>query len=331
MFRRGGFSVKALRKALILFVAFLSLYVIWPMSRTYAEVKITRFIIATPYQDSYLIAGNEYPPNFESDKASSTSVEHVNYEYSTDNGATWIYLPTYRLVGQGYSYDVFRLPIKPQLISAMFRVSAYFNPIIGSRSYSEKTIGPYKILQPVEPTDFTAAPNDDGTVTLKWNDNSNMESYYQITRYGPDGTKTFNVNDSMDHIGPLSYVDKQTNQEKSTVYVYSLSAVIDKYNLPDDLQPGTLKVIAKTKLPIRPADKFKDTPIINPSAITSIDLNAKFLEKYNLNIVDFDKIASSRLNLNKNSLELKTGDSETLTATIIPSNAAKSEGHMEQQ
>jgi hypothetical protein len=319
MFRKGGFSVKSPRKALILFVAFLSLYAIWPIKDLYAA-QLTQFFISGE-KSSYLIAGKEYSIFFDSDKAATTAV-NTHLEYSVGNGGIWNYLSSLPTDSKRCYNGCFWVPIDPQLTTAKFRLGADFIPLIGGRTYSEKTVGPYKILQPADPTDLTATSNDDGTVTLKWNDNSNMESYYQITRSGPDGTKKFNVNDTMDHVGPLNYVDKQTNQEKTTFYVYSLSVVIDKYDLPEDLQPGTLNVFAKTKVPIRPADKFKDIPIIIPSDKTGIDPNAKFLEKYNLNIVDFDKVASSRLNLNKNSLELKTGESETLTATITPSNAA---------
>jgi len=318
--------VKAVKKAIVLLFALLLMFCsIGPMPHTYAA-KITRFnlfvkgsLLEIP---SYLIAGYEYVAYLESDKAGTTSVELLRYEYSTDNGSTWLPLP-----------GVFAMPVDPQLTSAIFRASAYFDPIIGSKSYSEKTIGPYKILQPAELTDVTATANDDGTVTLKWNDNSNMESYYQITRQGPDGTKTFTVNNTMERIGPLSYVDKQTNHAKSTVYVYSLSAIIDKYSLPADLQPGTVYVTAKTKVPLDPEkillDSIKVPDLIVPGAIDSksdliiADSNvSKYIEKYNLYIEDHNKAAVSGVKLDKTELSLKIGESAKLTATVAPSNAA---------
>lgn len=309
--------MRIFRKTAILFMALLlSLSVVWPASQALAA-SITRFYIFDA--GSYLIAGNEYIPVFESDKGFMTSVEYVKYEYSTDNGATWINLPTYS--PKGYMMDFFRLPIDPQLISAKFRVSAYYSPLIGAKSYSEKTIGPYKILQPADPSDLTATPNDDATVTLKWNDNSNMESYYQITRYGPDGTKTFEVNDTMNRIGPITYVDKQTNKDKSSVYVYTISAIIDKYNLPDNLQPGNVNVIAKTKVPLKEADLFRldlNTPI------ASLGTEYTYLQKFNIHkVADLNKVAVNSVKLDKPAMILKKGERGALTATVVPSSATK--------
>ncbi|WP_248924750.1 S-layer homology domain-containing protein [Paenibacillus hamazuiensis] len=311
----------AAKKSLAVFMAFMLLYVVWPMKELEAA-RITRFSISDG-EKPYLIAGVEYAIFYDSDKASTTKV--VDYtEYSIDNGGIWRYLP--RSDGSNNCFQgCIRMPIDPQITSALIRVGADFIPLIGSRTHSEKTVGPYKILQPADPTDFTATPGNDGTITLTWNDNSNMESSYRIIRYGPDGTKQFYANNTTDHIGPLSYVDNQTDKSKSTIYVYSLSAVIDKYELPEDLQPGSSNVIAKSKVPINPLDKWKlplDVSVIVPSDNKKIDYVSKIVEKYPIIASAFDKLDFSSLKLNKNSMELKPGESETLSASFSPANTA---------
>jgi len=332
----------AARKFFILFVAFLSLCVIWPMQRSDAA-KITDLRIF--WADfswrpvSEIIAGVAYYYVEYDDKAASTEITKFNFNYSADNGATWIELPS------NYSLrwrSNFVIPIEPQLTSVLFRAVAYFDPLIGAKSYSEKIIGPYKILQPADASDFTATPNDDGTVTLKWNDNSNMESYYRIVRSGPDGDKTFRVNNTKEHIGPFSYVDKETNRLKSTIYGYSLTPVIDQYDLPDHLQPVIIRAFVKTKGPVSEWYKFvidPNAPLI-PDMKNKIDPNAplipdmknkidpdtpiqkvdafKYLVDFNLDIGDLDKAAPSAVELDKKSIFMKEGESESLTATVSP-------------
>lgn len=303
--------MRSIRRAIIFFAALLFLSAALPAARADAA-QINRFGIsdaATFTAVTYLIAGKPYYFTFDSDKAGTTSIEKVMFGYSADQGVTWTEPP----VGEtdGFLLKTFMLPIDPQLTSVHFRLSAYFDPLIGAKSYSEKKIGPYKILQPADLSDFTATSNDDGTVTLNWSDNSNMESYYQITRYGPDGTKTFYVNNTMDHVGPLSYADKQTITDKSTVYVYSLTPVVDKYELPDNLRPGTVNVIAKTKakagiIKINPEKYIVDSSIL------------KYINDLHLNI---DKKAVSGVKLDKKSITLSPGESEKLTAAVTPSDA----------
>jgi hypothetical protein len=255
--------VSAAKKSVILILAFILLsYVIGPLPRTFAEAHITRFTLqdAKYYYVNYsLIAGYEHTPYFESDGAGSTSVERIRYEYSPDNGVSWLPLDIFRST-DGKEQLKFVLPVDPHLISAKFRVSAYFEPILGSNSYSEKIIGPYKILQPGSPSDVFATANKDISVTLSWTDNSNMESNYQITRDGPDGAKTFNVPNTMDNIGPLTYVDKTTNP--STIYVYTISTIIDSYDLKEDSKPGVVSAITKTKAQIQVKDKITEIPSI---------------------------------------------------------------------
>lgn len=303
--------MRSIRKSIIFFAALLFLYAALPAARADAA-QINRFGIsdaATFAAVTYLIAGKQYYFTYDTDKAGTTSIEKMMFGYSADQGVTWTEPPVRE--SDGFLTKTFMLPIDPQLTSAHFRLSAYFDPLIGAKSYSEKKIGPYKILQPADLSDFTATSNDDGTVTLNWSDNSNMESYYQITRYGPEGTKTFYVNNTMDNIGPLSYADKQTITDKSTVYVYSLTPVVDKYELPDNLRPGTVNVIAKTKakasiIKINPEKYIVDASIL------------KYINDLHLNI---DKKAVSGVKLDKKSITLSPGESEKLTATVTPLDA----------
>ncbi|QJD83838.1 S-layer homology domain-containing protein [Cohnella herbarum] len=316
----------------MLFIVGLLMCAIGPMQRSNAA-QFTRITVmdADLRQVSYLIAGVKYYIVGESDKASSTSVENYKQEYSTDNGATWLQLPQ-------AGYDLYKgpfiyMPIDPQLVSVKFRMSAYFDPLIGSLTYSEKTIGPFNILQPGDVSDFTTIPNKDGSVTLNWNDNSNMESYYEIVRSGPDGDKIFYVKNTKDHIGPLKYEDKQTNTVKRTIYVYKVTPVIDQYSLPDYLQPGNVWSIVKTDRELIITDKVDidlNLPIFNLDSKIKIDPSTPiktvealdYLKHIDLTIGDLDKKPVKDVKLDKSYLTLKTGVSATLTPTISPPDAA---------
>jgi len=320
----------SIKKAFILALVGLLLFALWPTPSSHAA-RITRLTLldAEYKQVSYLIAGMKYYVLGESDKASSTSVEGLKLEYSTDNGSTWLILP---IAG----YDLYRgqyvfLPIDPNLVSAKFRMSAYFDPVIGSKTYSEIAVGPYPILQPGDISDFTATPNPDGSVTLKWNDNSNMESYYEITRSGPDGDKTFYVKDTMEHIGPLSYRDDRTNTLKRTIYVYKVTPVIDRYALPENIWPGDVWSIVKTSRELIVADQTDirfNPPVAKPDAILDLDtpisqvIKWDILKEIDFTIGDVEKKPVTGVKLDREYLTLKPGGSETLTATVSPSDAA---------
>jgi hypothetical protein len=207
------------------------------MHHTYATVNELSLRVKNPY--SYLIAGYQYEFEAYTDRAPSTEINY-HIDYSPDNGATWILIPE----DDSFPIGSVTLPIDPQLTSVKFRIVAHFSPIIGSDSDLERTIGPFKVLQPASPTDVTASPNTDGTVTLVWTDNSNMESAYQITRDGPDGSKTFYVNNTTEGMGPIRYVDKEMNKYVSTIYVYSIRTVIlTSYSLSENILPGVVSVI----------------------------------------------------------------------------------------
>ncbi|MEX2460748.1 MAG: hypothetical protein WD469_05535 [Paenibacillaceae bacterium] len=55
------------------------LCIVLPTPQTFAEAYINRFSILEA--SSYLIAGAEYTPSFDSDKADTTDVEGTKYEY----------------------------------------------------------------------------------------------------------------------------------------------------------------------------------------------------------------------------------------------------------
>ncbi|WP_158602409.1 S-layer homology domain-containing protein [Cohnella endophytica] len=291
-----------------------------PTQRSEAA-QINRFWITDPMtkaQVTYVIAGKLYNIDFDTDKASTTSFENRKLEYSTDNGATWVTLVGDS--GKQFWTPYIYMPIDPRLVSAKFRLSTYFNPLIGDRHYSEKIIGPYKILQPASITDAIATPKEDGKVTLTWNDNSNMESNYIITRYGPDGTKTFYKNNTTDHIGPLSY-DDQTDSKKSSVYIYKLSMVIDRYG--PDYGTEDVYLSVKTKVPPTIIDQIKDVPIIQTNPI-DIKVN-KYLVDFDLNFGDLNKVAVSGVKLNAKAITLNVGETQKLIADVTPANAANRE------
>jgi len=319
--------LRTIKKGFVLFFVCLLLSAIWPIQQTYAA-EITRMSIKDPYTGAavtYLIAGRSYNVDYETTKASTTTMKNKKLEYSTDNGATWIRIPV--LESGGFWSPAINMPLEPKLVSAKFRISSYFDPLLGSLTYSEKIIGPYKILQPGEITDFTTIPNPDGTVTLKWNDNSNMESYYEITRSGPDGDKKFYVNNTKDYFGPLTYVDKKTDTSKSTFYVYRVTPVIDQY---EDEQLGTVWSYIKTKVlkitvpvnldPIPIPDL--DPKIFDPKTpIVKLDLYKNF-PVIDLKLGDLDKKPVSSVMLDKASISLKTGEGASLAATVSPADAA---------
>jgi len=308
-------SVGKARRALFgLLAAILIIFVAIPPKLSFAA-RITYFNILDNQgfkSVPYLIAGVDYVPDFNSDKADSTRIELWNLEYSTDNGATWVAPPNGTRVNTNFLWP-FYMPLDPNLVSAKFRLIMDFDPLIGSRSHSEKVIGPYRILQPVDPTNFAATANDDGTVTLKWNDNSNMESYYQLTRYGPEGTQTFTVDNTMDYRGQLSYTDKQTDKKKATLYSYKLNAIVDQYNLPDNLRMADAFTLIKTKVPINILDASRFE--LNTSVLKIIP------EIYVPILGNPDKAVVTGVQLDRQELALTTGESAALAATVTPADA----------
>ncbi len=321
-----------LKRAVTAVLCFLVLAAGWPTGSASAAT-VYRFDIRT--DKDYLIAGVPYATSIVTDKASSTLL-FATYDYSVNNGATWSMLNVAAVNGT----TSFRMPLDPQLTSAIFRFGAEFIPVIGSNTYSEKRIGPYKILQPLGPTNVAAKANNDGTVLLTWDDNSNMETKYWITRYGPDGTKAFSMENTTDYVGPIAFTDKNTNKNKDTIYMYSVSAEIDgKYQLPDDLLPGIVYVPIKTKTPLNPnraitevvnidLSKYRIEPVQPVSdKLPIIDKSPELVlpksiwEQFNSGNKTLPAVAVSSIELNVKSVSLQPGAKVDLIATVLPSDA----------
>lgn len=232
------------RKMISLLAAFiLAFCFVLPTPRAHAQVQMQYFFICG--SDPYLIAGADIPVIYSDDRAIGTNIASFDMSYSTDN-INWhdvLELKSMSISAQ------FRLPIDPSITSVRIRVMVHYVPILGSDTYLERTEGPFKVMQPGETSDFQASANDDGSVTLTWNDNSNMESSYVIKRDGPDGTKYFNVQNTAGDFGPMATVDKATNLNKNTLYAYTVTPVIDQYLLPDNVQPGVETVFIWNKAP----------------------------------------------------------------------------------
>ncbi|WP_372637092.1 S-layer homology domain-containing protein [Cohnella sp.] len=304
----------------------------WPAGHASAAT-IHRFDILT--DKDYLIAGVSYETMLVTDRAKFTQMIAV-YDYSVNNGATWRPLDIAGFFGP----TTFRLPLDSQLTNAIFRVGAEFDPLIGSKTYSEKRIGPYRILQPLGPTNVVAKANNDGTVLLTWDDNSNMESRYLITRNGPDGTQVFSVGNTTDYVGPVVFTDKNTNKNKDTIYVYSISAEMDeKYSLPEDLHPGIVYVPVKTKTPINPNKVITDLLVVDlnkyrVAPVQTVNDKASIIDKrpdlvipqsvweqFNNGSKTLPAIAVSSVELNVKSAALQPGATFALVATVLPSDA----------
>jgi len=320
--------LRAFKKSLIVFFTCMLLGAIWPIQQMQAA-KITKFFIYdydgySSIETDFLIAGKTYVADITSDKASSTS-QKLKFEYSYDDGATWKLVP---FIAYTIFYR-FSMPFDPQFNSVKFRMSVTFDPVIGAKSISEKIIGPYPILRLDEITDFITNPNLDGTVTLKWNDNTNMESYYEITRDGPDGTKIFTVNNTMTHMGPLTYVDKQTDTSKNTYYIYKVRPVIDKYFVKENEQPGAVWSFVKTKRLsiVGPIGELPNIPIVTPptdpsTPVIPVGSIFKNLPNIDLKVGDLDKQPITSITLDKTYMSLKLNEIVTLSATIAPADAA---------
>lgn len=249
-------SIRFQRKMISLMAVFiLALCFVLPTPRAHAQVQMQYFFIGG--SDPYLIAGADIGFSYSDDSAIGTKIKSFDISYSTDN-INW-----YNVLNLQYTLPNahFRLPIDPSITTVRIRINVHYVPILGSDTYLERTEGPFKVMQPGETSDFQASANDDGSVTLTWNDNSNMESSYLIKRDGPDGTKYFNVQNTAGDFGPMATVDKATNKNKNTLYAYTVTPIIDQYALPDNVKPGVETVFIWNKAP---RDGLVITDKINP-------------------------------------------------------------------
>ncbi|WP_164716236.1 S-layer homology domain-containing protein [Paenibacillus whitsoniae] len=212
----------------------------------------------------FVVAEKPFVLLYSTTAAVSTSIDDALF-YSRDNGVSWITLTR----GEGGKLT---LPMDPSLTSVRFRVHAWFDPLVGSNSESDLVSAPYPVKQPGGPSDVSAAANTDGSVTLSWLDNSNIESYYEVKRTGPDGTKVFEVRGHNETTGALTYVDSQTSKTQETWYVYQIRAVFLDFQLPDYLIPSDGVTIVESTPPlagIKDISKI-DAPIRKVSGIQPI-------------------------------------------------------------
>ncbi|WP_123043039.1 Ig-like domain-containing protein [Cohnella candidum] len=319
------------RRMLMLFAALLPLLAIWPAQSAFAA-EVFGFEVDDyehGYDESYLIAGKSYTLEYLSTAMLGTD-EFPEYRYSFDDGASWIPLPN---TNCGFHKVCFSLPYTSRVTYVTFRIDVKFDPFVGTTTHSGWTTDRYRLRQPGTVSDFTATPNKDGSVTLNWNDNSDMESYYRITRSGPDGDKTFIVDRTKDHFGPLSYTDKQTDTSKETIYMYRLNPVVDAYPLSEEEVFGDQWALVKTKVPPIDPKKIFINPGIAvpiPDLIKGIDPKTpinkvdafRYLKDFPLSVGDLSKPAVTSVKLSHNALALKKGEQTSLTATVAPADAA---------
>lgn len=357
-----------MRKSLMLLLIFIIAWsMFWPVQSTEAAVITDIRVTANT---TYLIAGVKYAAYIKTDKASSTSMT-TSISYSPNNSNVWVFLNNnyhsgtvpftiihlaVDVLDSDYNkYDAiipFSIPINPDITTARIKVNTYYDPLIGSKSSSERVLGPYDIKQPGEPENLTAVSNNDGTVTLSWDDRTNMEKHYEIMRSGPDGIKKFYYEGTTDFIGQLTFHDKTTDKSKDTLYLYRITPIVDeKYSLPENLKMAGISKLVKTKAPITPSIinkvdssyvlnmEFKNSDIVlskiiditqpvNPSEEEKKDLNIykSYLDKIGtLPVVDTESIVNQYsvkgVSLDAAELKLKEGDTALLKAVIMPADA----------
>ncbi|WP_245376080.1 S-layer homology domain-containing protein [Paenibacillus eucommiae] len=237
----------------------LFIFALLPISHAHAAVKLGNISLDFGPQ-AYNVAGEKIKIRIMDDRAIGTSLEYLRILFSSDNGKNWSNVLDFHQEGYDGEYETatFRLPIDPAVTRIRLRVSAKYSPLLGSDSFPTTDIYTYEMMQPGSASNFVAKANQDGSVALSWNDNSNMESYYQINRGGgKDGEKTFIVKDTMNHIGPLSFVDKETSTDEDTFYLYTIIPVIDQFVMDNEVKPSVqfASVISKPQNGIL---KFKE-------------------------------------------------------------------------
>ncbi|WEK54423.1 MAG: S-layer homology domain-containing protein [Candidatus Cohnella colombiensis] len=260
-------------KFLLIALAFLLSVMTVQVPKANAAANVLTFNIGNA---TFLIAGMQYPYSYTTDKASSTDIEWYQIEYRSADSNIWIK----KMLVKPSDYPKyndwhppFYIPTDPSLTSVYWRITMHFNPLIGGSSTSSRTIGPFTVYQPIEPSQFTAKLDDKGNATISFNDNSNMESSYTIVRN--DG-KSWSFSDSMDYIGPLDFVDTK-KKNADTVYTYEL--ITQWHELNYDPNYSKLSPPKKLTTSIR-------TPPIN---ILEVPYSNSLLENFSLNDLIKDK------------------------------------------
>lgn len=356
----------ALRLLLVLAVAF-----VWLVpGRPALAASITAMAVST--DAPFLIAGRPYAIYIKTDRAKSTDMT-TTVSYAPGTSDAWVQLNKIDKDGtipftvvhilvdffdKDYkSYDAvipFTIPINPNVTSARLRAAAHFDPLIGAASSSVRTLGPYDIKQPGQITDVRATANDDGTVTLRWYDNTNMEKYYRITRVGSDGTKTFYLENTTDHIGLLTFRDETTDRGEERFYQYTVTPVADPVYgsyYADFFDSGRAFVITKAAPSAPPGDLIVGDVRVNwgagglferlpfdfavPAHLLDKDKQSKRaydaaafelgklgpIAGIELNEALKNKLSVTGVTLDRTSVALHEGETVQLTATVQPATA----------
>ncbi|WP_052487018.1 S-layer homology domain-containing protein [Gordoniibacillus kamchatkensis] len=324
----------------------LTVCAVWP-ARAAKAAYLTEFNIDTKGKN-YLIAGMEYKVSFRDD-AHFTTKKKIELSFSTViNKYTFsLFQAPYSLLKDGTLR--FTIPYDSMITNAAVGLHVSFYPILGESTRDNSYSASMPVYQPMDPSDLEAIANDDGTVTLNWYDNSNMESQYVITRSGPDGDKQFTVDNTMGTVGPLTFTDKTTNKDKDTIYMYKLNMMIDIGMFQGtgfQYEPVNVYRLVKTKAP---AKEFKIDPTSVPklpdlsNTITKPTLKDLIVRKdlvlNNSNTyqhivdqlnkegkvipgVDNDLVPVTSVKLGSKSLSIQPGDQVALISTVVPDNAA---------
>lgn len=304
-----------------------------PLPKASAAVTIYGVYVDTT---DYFMAGYHYKAYVSEDKASSTKLKRATVEYSVDDGRSWTAIGSMATSNSDGINHFFTLPMGTEKSTVTVRFSYHFSPVFGSDSFPVHTKKTMPFLQPGGASDLVATANDDGTVSLKWYDNTNMESYYQVLRDGPDGTKSFVVRNTKSDFGWVTFTDTDTDKSESVYYGYTIYPIIDQYQLPDYLKADQVKTLVKTKhfinvlgnkvlspkLPtiptvpiIKKGEDIKQVGTIGKDLIS-------FQDKWGVFVPDVDKVHVNSVKIDKPTLTLKIGESEQITAKVMPADAA---------
>lgn len=324
----------------------LAVFAVWP-ARTAKAAYLTEFNIDKKGKN-YIIAGMEYKASFRDD-AHFTTKKKIEMSFSTRNNYTLSFFQApYSLSKDGTLR--FTIPYDPMITNVSVGLHVSFNPVLGETTKDNLYITSMPVYQPMDPSDLEAIANDDGTVTLNWYDNSNMESRYVIIRSGPDGDKQFTVDNTMATVGPLTFTDKTTNKDKDTIYMYKLNMMIDIEKFQGtgfQYEPVNVYRLVKTKAPALRSKDFKidqtfvpklpepSTSVTKPTLKDLIVRNDLVLNNTYQHIVDQlnkegkvipgvenDLVPVTSVRLGSKSLSIQPGDQVALLSTVVPDNAA---------
>ncbi|GBF77466.1 hypothetical protein PA598K_06018 [Paenibacillus sp. 598K] len=191
---------------------------------------------------NYLVMGRTTLFALDTTKATATGME-LKVEFSADGGASWTHLKDYG----GQEWKAIDLPYDYNLTSVHFRIHAKFDPKVGADSRDTKVFGPYKVYHAYGPSEAAYTANNDGSISITFQDNSTMEDHYEIVRRGDGQEKRFKAQSVMADRGKVHFKDTTANSLKSTKYLYQIQPVFESIPLPLEIQPPGTSVLAETK------------------------------------------------------------------------------------